>query len=127
MAKRVHSRSRSRLGQVKIETGTAFQLNSNQLVRRIATARDTKFCKWLQQLGADSGDDAEEEPLDKEEDAAGGSIEEFDRLDMSSGIDGIADDDLFDEVVDEGSIFDLGASDFCKLQSGNIRSRAHTR
>jgi hypothetical protein len=66
-----------------------------------------KFCKWSHQLGADSGVDAEEEPLGEEEDAAGGSIEEFDRLDMSGGIDGIADEDLFDKaVVDEGSIFD---------------------
>jgi hypothetical protein len=38
--------------------------------------------------------------------AAGGCIEEFDRLDISGGIDGIADEDLFDEaVVDEGNIF----------------------
>jgi hypothetical protein len=55
---------------------------------------------------ANSGDDAEEEPLDEEEDAAGGCIEEFDRLDISGGIDSIADKDLFDEeVVDEGNIF----------------------
>jgi hypothetical protein len=79
-AKRVHSRSRARLRQAKIETGTAILFNSKQLDRRIAAIRDTIFCKWLQQLGADCGDDAEEELLDEEEDAAGGSIEELDRL-----------------------------------------------
>jgi hypothetical protein len=65
-----------------------------------------KFCKWLQQLNADSGDDVEEEPLNKEEDAIGGYIEEFDRLDISSNINDIVDEDFFDEkVVDEGNIF----------------------
>ncbi|CAK9873512.1 unnamed protein product [Sphagnum jensenii] len=55
---------------------------------------------------AGNGDDDEEEPLDEEEDAASGCIEEFDRLDISSDIDGIVDEDLFDEeVVDEGNIF----------------------
>jgi hypothetical protein len=46
------------------------------------------------------------EPLDEEEDAVGGCIEKFDRLDISGGIDDIANEDLFDEeVVDEGNIF----------------------
>ncbi|CAK9221855.1 unnamed protein product [Sphagnum troendelagicum] len=102
----VHSRSCARLGQAKIKTGTAILFNTKQLDRQIAATRDTKFCKWLQQLGVDNGDAAEEEPLDKEEDAAGGCIEEFDRLDISGDIDGIANEDLFDkEVVDEGNIF----------------------
>ncbi len=104
--KHVHSRSCARLGQAKIETGTAILLNAKQLDCRIAATQDTKFYKWLQQLGADNRNDAEKEPLDEEEDAAGGCIEEFDRLDISGGIDGIADEDLFDqEVVDEGDIF----------------------
>jgi hypothetical protein len=65
-----------------------------------------KFCKWLQQFGANSEDDIEKEPLDEEEDAASGYIEKFDHLDISGGFDGIADKDLFDEeVVDEGNIF----------------------
>ena len=44
---------------------------------RIAAKRDMKFCKWLQQLSANNGDDAEEEPLDEEEffNASGGCIE----------------------------------------------------
>ncbi len=49
------------------------------------------------------------EPLDEEEDAVGGCIEKFDRLDISGGIDDIANEDLFDEeVVDEGNIFNWG-------------------
>ncbi len=60
----------------------------------------------MQQLGADNEDDAEEEPLDEEEDAASGCIEEFDRLDISGNIDGITDEDLFnEEVVYKGNIF----------------------
>jgi hypothetical protein len=59
-SKRVHSRSRARLGQAKIETGTAIRFNWTQRDRQIAATRDTKFCKWLRQLGADSGDDADE-------------------------------------------------------------------
>jgi hypothetical protein len=51
-----------------------------------------KFCKCLQQLSADNEDDAEEEPLDEEEDAASGCIEEFDRLDISGGINNIANE-----------------------------------
>ncbi len=47
--------------------------------------------------------------LDEEEDAAGSWIEEFDQLDISDGIDDIADEDFFDEeVVDEGNIFNRG-------------------
>ena len=69
----------------------------------LTTTRDTKFCKWL---GVDSGDDAEEESLDEEEVAVGGCIEEFDRLDISGGIDDIVDEEFFDEQVgDEGNIF----------------------
>ena len=79
------------------------------LNHRIVATRDTKFYKWLQQLGADNEDDAEEEPLDEEEDAVGNCIEEFDCLDISGGIDDIVDKDLFDkEVVDEGNIFNWG-------------------
>ncbi len=60
----------------------------------------------LQSFSADNGDDAEEVPLDKEDDAVGGYIEKFDRLDISGGIDGIANEDLFnEEVVDKGNIF----------------------
>jgi hypothetical protein len=104
--KRVHSCSCARLGQAKIETGTAILFNVKQLDCRIVATWDTKFWKWLQQLGADSRNDVEEQPLNKEEDAAGGCIEEFDRLDISGDIDHIANKNLFDEeVVEKGNIF----------------------
>ena len=71
--------------------------------------RDTKLCKWLKQLGADNGDDVDEEPLDEEEDVVGGCIEGFDHLDNIGGIDGKDDEDLSDkEVVDEGNFFNWG-------------------
>ena len=83
--KRVHSRSRARLGKHKIETWTAPLFNSKQLDRQIATTRDTKFCKWLQQHYPDSGfeDELEEDPVDEDEDGGGGSIDEFHRVDIS--------------------------------------------
>jgi hypothetical protein len=94
------------LGEAKIETRTAILFNMKQLDHQITTTQVTKFCKWLQQLGVNNEDDIEEEPLDEEEDAAGGCIEKFDRLDISSDIDNITNEDLFDEeVVDEGNIF----------------------
>ena len=79
---------------IETETETAILLNSNQLDRRIATTRDTKFCKWLQQLYPDSGYEAklEDDPVDKNEDGGGGSTNEFDRVDIYEGVDGIHDD-----------------------------------
>jgi hypothetical protein len=104
VGKCVHSCSCARLGQAKIEIRTAI-LFAKQLDHQIAITQDTKVCKWLQQLDVDNEDDAKEEPLDKEEDATGGCIEEFDRFDISSGIDDITNKDLFDEeVMDEGHI-----------------------
>ena len=65
--------------------------NSKQLDCQIATMRDTKLCKWLQQLCLDSGYEAEleEDPANEDEDGGGGSIDEFDRVDISKGIDGM--------------------------------------
>ena len=101
-AKRVHTRNRARLSESKVETGTAILFNSVQLARRLETTRSTKFCKWLQQLGAEGGELVEEEPLDEEEEAAADAcIEEFNQVNISAGLDGIADDDIFsEEVVD---------------------------
>ena len=64
-AKRIHSRSRARLGKHKIKTRTTIMFNSKQLGRQIATTRDAKFCKWLQQRCLDNGYEAElkEDPL----------------------------------------------------------------
>ena len=110
--KPVHSRSRAWLGKHKIETGTAIMFNSKQLDRQIATTRDTKFCKWLQQLCPDSGYEAEleEDPVDEDEDGGGGSIDEFDHVDISEGVDGMHDEDIFEaeEVMDESNIYELG-------------------
>ena len=74
--KRIHNCSRARLGKHKIKTGTAILFNSKQLDRQIATTKDTKFCKWLQQLCLDSGFEAklEEDPVNDDEDGGGGSI-----------------------------------------------------
>ena len=109
-ANRIHRRSRARLGKHKIKTGTAVLFNLEQLDRQIATTRDTKFCKWLQQLCPDSVYEAElEEDLVSEDgDGGGGSIDEFDRVDLSEGVDGMHDEDIFEteEVMDESNIYE---------------------
>ena len=105
-AKRIHSRSRARLDKHKIETGTAIMFNSKQLDRQIATTRDTS----VQQLCHDSGYEVEleEDPVDEDEDGGGGSIDEFDRVDISEGVDGMHDEDIFKakEVMDESNIYE---------------------
>ena len=72
--------------------------------------RDTKFCKWLQQLCLDRGYEfeLEEDPVDEDEDGGGGSIDEFDRIDISKGVDGMHDEDIFkaEEVMDESKIYE---------------------
>ena len=83
--------------------------NSKQLDRQITTTRDTKFCKWLQQLCPDSGYEVEleEDPVDEDKDGGGGSIDEFDRVDVSEGVDEMHDEDIFEaeEVMDESNIY----------------------
>jgi hypothetical protein len=95
------------LGKHKIETGTAILFNSEQFNRQIASTRDTKFCKWLHQLYPDSGYEYEHEmdPVDEDEDAVGGSVDEFDRVNISEGVDNMHDEDIFEaeEVMDEAS------------------------
>jgi hypothetical protein len=95
------------LGKHKIVPGTAILFNSEQLNRQIASTRDTKFCKWLHQLSPDSGYESEHEmdPVDEDEDDVGGSVDEFDRVNISEGIDGMHDEDIFEaeEVMDEAS------------------------
>ena len=92
-----HSRSRARLGKHKIETGTAILFNSKQLDRQIATTRDTKLCKWLQKLCPDSGYEVEleEDPNEDEDGGVGGNIDEFDRIDISEGVDDMHDEDIY--------------------------------
>ena len=84
--------------------------NSKQLNRQIATTRDTKFCIWLQQLCPDSGYEVEleEDTVDEDEGGGGNSIDEFDRVDISKGIDGMHDKDIFEaeEVMDKSNIYE---------------------
>ena len=74
--------------------------------------RETKFCKWLQQLCPDSGYEVEleEDPIDEDEDVGGGSIDEFDRIDISKGVDNMHDEDIFEakEVMDKSNIYEWG-------------------
>ena len=88
-AKRVHSRSHSRLQQNKVDTGTVIIFNSSQLDLRIGTTRDTKFFRWINQLGNDSGEEAEKGSVDEEDDDAAVLIDGFGRLDFSDGSKGI--------------------------------------
>ena len=97
--------------QHKIETGTVILFNSKQLDRQIATTRGIKFCKWLQQLRFGSGYEAEleEDPVDEDEDGGGGGgIDEFGQVDISKGVDGMHDEDIFEaeEVMDESNIYE---------------------
>ena len=99
------------MGKHKMETGTAILFNLKQLDRQITTTRDRKFCKWLQQLCPYSGYEAklEEDPIAKDEDGGGGgSIDEFDRIDIYEGVDGMHDEDTFEaeEVMDESNIYE---------------------
>ena len=43
-------------------------------------------------------------------DGGGGSIDEFDRVDISKGVDGMHDEDIFEaeEVMDESNIYNWG-------------------
>ena len=86
--------------------------NLKQLDRQIAITRDTKFCKWLQQLCPDSRYEVEleENPVDKDKDGGGGSIDEFDHVDISEGVDGMHDEDMFEaeEVMDKSNIYEWG-------------------
>ena len=114
-AKYVHRALRVRLGQANIERGTAILFNAKQLNRQLAVTRDSKFCKWMAQLGcnptlaaaeeeiisvSDEGDD-----IFGSEEENGNFDEEFNQVDVSSGVDNIADCELFPvedyEIADE--------------------------
>ena len=47
-------------------------------------------------------------------DDGGGSIDEFDRVDISEGVDGMHDEDIFEakEVIDESNIYVWGGLSF---------------
>ena len=84
--------------------------NSKLLDRQIAIKRDTKFCKWLQQLCPNSGCEVEleEDPVDGDKDGGGGRVDEFDHVDISEGVDGMHDEDIFEaeEVMDKSNIYE---------------------
>ena len=75
--------------QNKIETENAIKFNSKQFDRQITITRDTNLCKWLQQLCPDNGYEVEleEDPIDEDKDGGGGSIDEFDHVDIFEGVD----------------------------------------
>ena len=116
-AKRVHSRHRVRLGATRIESGTAILFNSRQLERSLSVSREIPFCRWLKRLctdeddngGAKNEDEGGEGVGDAGDEAAGeeeGFEDDFERLDLSRGSEGIEDSSLFDdeEVLDEGQV-----------------------
>jgi hypothetical protein len=113
-AKRVHCRTRSRLGRNKIKTGTAILFNAKQLGRRLSSTRDTPLCHWLHRLAETVEHDIENAAKDE---AGSGEVDhtesdeddlmgEFDRIDLEFGIVGIDDVLLFKEevVLEEGKV-----------------------
>ena len=66
----------------------------------------------MQQLCPDSKYEAEleEDPVSKDEDGGGFSIDEFDGVDLSEGVDDMHDKDIFEaeEVMDESNIYEWG-------------------
>ena len=67
----------------------------------------------MHQLCPDSGyePELEEDPIDEDEDGGGsGSIDEFDRVDIFEGVDGMHDEDIFkaEEMMDENNIYEWG-------------------
>ena len=116
-AKHVHRALRARLGQANIERGTAILFNAKQLCRQLSVTRDSKFCKWLARLGSndmhpvaaavvvpDDGDDI----FDSEEDNMGNENldEEFNLVDVSAGVENIADSELFPANAEIDELFD---------------------
>ena len=48
--------------------------------------------------------------IDEDEDGGGGSIDEFDRVDISEGVDNMHDEDIFEaeEVMNKSNIYEWG-------------------
>ena len=63
-------------------------------------------------LCPDSGYEVEleEDPNEDEDGGVGGNIDEFDRIDISEGVDDMHDEDIFktEEVMDESNIYKWG-------------------
>ena len=110
--KYLHCALRVRLGQVNIELGTASLFNAKQLKRQLAVARESKFCKWMARLGCNPTLDAAEEEIALVPDEGndndifgseenGNLDEDFNLVDISGGVDNIADGELLFPVDDE--------------------------
>lgn len=120
-AKHVHRSLRARLGQANIERGTAILFNSKQLDRQLAVTRDSKFCNWMSQLGSNDNIslavDEEMIPISEENDDIifnpgdniDENLEEFIHVDVSRGVENIADGDLF--PMDNSELGDVLAAD----------------
>ena len=102
MGTRVHSRTRVRLHQHKVEIGTAIAFNSKQIDRRLALTREDSCSLWLSGLGRHQ-DEPELEDLDPEEEDAAQDITEFGHIGLVGQE--IDDNDLFEEdVLMEGTV-----------------------
>lgn len=120
-AKHVHSKLRARLGQGKVERGTAIHFNAKQLQRKMKVTRDSNFCMWLKNLGSNILVDAlapvpevVDNPIlvggSNEAELLAADEDEFNRIDFSGGIDTIADDELFvDDALD--AVADTSSTD----------------
>jgi len=110
-AKQVHSRMRARLGTTKVETGTAIHFNAKQLHRQMTTTRGNRFCMWLRHLGAAFIAAAEDDNAGTVEDEIDGvddsDVDEFNHLNLTGGVDTIADEDIFLVPAEEGAEMDL--------------------
>ena len=86
--------------------------NLKQLDRQIAITRDTKLCKWLQQLCPNSKYEVEleQKPVDEDKDGGGGVIDKYDHVDISEGVDCMHDEDMFEveEMMDKSNIYKWG-------------------
>ena len=133
LAKQVHSRLRARLGAAKVETGTAIHFNAKQLLRKMDTTRSTRFFMWLQRLGSpflaaakdhlahqnnmtidEDIDDNDSDAVDN--DTVENDIDEFNHLNLTGGVDTIADEDIFaltDEEQDQLNAFNGSGTDVC--------------
>ena len=121
-AKHVHSKLRARLGQGKVERGTAIHFNAKQLQRKIKVTRDSNFCKWLKNLGSNilvdalaPAPDVVDDPIldggGDEAEVLAADEDEFNRIDFSGGIDTIADNELFVDDALEDAVADTTSTE----------------
>jgi hypothetical protein len=91
------------MGTEKVETRTAsIHFNAKQLHRQMTKTQDTRFCKWFQHLSAaflfaaeEADDDIADDFIEDEINNADSDVDEFNHLNLTGGVDTIADDDIF--------------------------------